>query len=52
VETGFLSNPQDEGHLRDPYYRDKLARSLLAGIQRYITSHPGLATSSKTQEVG
>ncbi len=49
VETGFLSNPMEEERLRDPDYRDKLARALLTGIRQYVATHPMMASNSKTQ---
>lgn len=40
VETAFISNPQEERRLNDRAYQDKLARAMLAGIQRYFVLHP------------
>lgn len=40
VETGFISNPQEEKNLRNPAYQAKLARSILLGIQYYLRQHP------------
>ena len=40
VETGFISNPQEEAQLRNPAYQAKLARSILQGIQHYFVQHP------------
>jgi N-acetylmuramoyl-L-alanine amidase len=51
VETGFLSNPAEEERLRDPVYRDKLARALLAGIHQYVATHPMMASNSKPQSM-
>ncbi len=36
VELGFLSNRRDETALRDPGYRDQLARSITRGIVAYF----------------
>jgi N-acetylmuramoyl-L-alanine amidase len=47
VETGFLSNPREEERLREPAYRDKLARALLEGIRHYAASHPVMASNVK-----
>lgn len=40
VETGFLSNEQEETHLRDPIYQSRLADALSAGILRYFKQYP------------
>ncbi len=48
LETGFLSNPKEEERLRDKGYRDKLARALLDGIQRYVASHPPMVSNRKS----
>lgn len=45
IETGFISNPQEEKNLRNPAYQAKLARSILQGIQFYLTQHPPVGTS-------
>jgi N-acetylmuramoyl-L-alanine amidase len=39
IETGYLSNPMDEEHLRDKVYRGKLAQAILSGIRAYVTNH-------------
>ena len=36
VETGYLSNPEDERMLRQPQYRAKLARALARAIEGYF----------------
>ena len=36
VETGYLSNEQDEQMLRKPEYRTKLATALARAIERYF----------------
>jgi N-acetylmuramoyl-L-alanine amidase len=43
VETGFISNPEEESKLQDEDYQHKLANALLAGIQRYFAKNPPLA---------
>jgi N-acetylmuramoyl-L-alanine amidase len=43
VETGFISNPEEESKLRDEAYQGQLADALLAGIQRYFARNPPLA---------
>lgn len=37
VELGFLSNPTDERNLRSKAYRQKIAKAMLKGIDRYFT---------------
>lgn len=39
VETGFISNPQEEKKLRDADYQDKMAQALFNGIQRYVQKY-------------
>jgi N-acetylmuramoyl-L-alanine amidase len=36
AEIGFLSNPQEEKLVRSSEYRDRIARSLLVGVQQYL----------------
>uniref|UniRef100_UPI0018E93C40 N-acetylmuramoyl-L-alanine amidase n=1 Tax=Pelomonas sp. KK5 TaxID=1855730 RepID=UPI0018E93C40 len=43
VETGFISNPEEESKLRDPAYQDKLVEALATGIARYFAKNPPLA---------
>ncbi|MDE2400731.1 MAG: N-acetylmuramoyl-L-alanine amidase [Burkholderiales bacterium] len=43
VETGFISNPEEETKLRDDAYQAEMADALLAGIQRYFAKNPPLA---------
>ncbi len=40
VETAFISNPDEEEKLRDEDYQQRMAASLLAGLQRYLARHP------------
>lgn len=40
VETGFLSNPNEERKLRSPRYRLKLAKSIMQGIREYFRAQP------------
>ncbi len=35
VETAFISNPKEEVKLRDPYWRDHIAKSIADGILAY-----------------
>jgi N-acetylmuramoyl-L-alanine amidase len=43
VETAFISNPEEEAHLRDPDYQAKLVDALATGIRRYFAKNPPLA---------
>jgi N-acetylmuramoyl-L-alanine amidase len=43
VETGFISNPEEESKLKDDGYQAQLADALLSGIQRYFARNPPLA---------
>ncbi|MGQ0599961.1 N-acetylmuramoyl-L-alanine amidase [Aquabacterium sp.] len=43
VETGFISNPEEESKLQDDDYQSDLADALLQGIQRYFAKNPPLA---------
>jgi len=38
VETAFLSNVNDEAHLKDPAFHDLVAEGIYHGIQGYISS--------------
>lgn len=40
VETGFISNPQEERHLADPAYQRRLARAVLEGVNTYFERQP------------
>lgn len=43
VETGFISNPEEESKLANPAYQDELADALAEGIRRYFAKNPPLA---------
>jgi N-acetylmuramoyl-L-alanine amidase len=43
VETGFVSNPEEESRLRDPRYQTQLVDALASGIKRYFAKNPPLA---------
>lgn len=43
VETGFISNPDEENKLREESYQNALADALMSGIQRYFEKNPPLA---------
>lgn len=40
VETGFISNPDEERNLRDPEHQERLARAIMRGVQRYFADSP------------
>jgi N-acetylmuramoyl-L-alanine amidase len=40
VETGYISNPEEEKRLMDPAHQRKVAAAVLAGIQSYFTRQP------------
>jgi N-acetylmuramoyl-L-alanine amidase len=40
VETGFISNAQEELKLRNPQYQQKIAHALMFGITEYFKEHP------------
>lgn len=44
VETGFLSNPNEERRLKNPVYQNKLAHAIMQGIRRYFTANPPRGT--------
>jgi len=43
VETGFLSNPEEEKRLSTPAYQDDVARALAAGVQDFLGNRERLA---------
>ncbi len=40
VETGFISNPKEEGLLRSAAYQKKLANAILSGVDGYFKQYP------------
>ncbi len=40
VETGYLSNPQQEKQLVNPAYQQKLAAAIAKGVKAYFERHP------------
>lgn len=40
VETGFISNPQEEANLRSQVHQQKLARAITRGVMAYFTGNP------------
>ena len=43
VETGFITNPEEESKLKNEAYQNELADALMAGIKRYFDKNPPLA---------
>lgn len=44
IETGFISNPNDEKNLNNPAYQQKLADSIAEGIEKYFDQRPPAGT--------
>jgi N-acetylmuramoyl-L-alanine amidase len=44
VETGFITNPQEEKNLTSPYYQTKLTQAIFDGIKRYFSDYPPRGT--------
>ncbi|AXY42113.1 N-acetylmuramoyl-L-alanine amidase [Halomonas alkalicola] len=40
IETGFISNPDEERRLRDPNHQQGLARAIFAGLQDHFRRNP------------
>lgn len=40
VETGFISNRQEENQLRSKHHQRQIARALLNGVQSYFSTNP------------
>jgi N-acetylmuramoyl-L-alanine amidase len=45
IETGFISNFQEERRLRSPQYQDRIAQALLLGIKNYFVHNPPRGSS-------
>lgn len=43
VEAAFLTNPDEERRLRDPEFRDRLARGIADGVARFVGDREELA---------
>lgn len=52
IETGYISNPEEERKLRDPAHQNRLAKAIVRGVKRFFeeTPPPGtlLAERKKT----
>lgn len=44
VETGFISNPDEENKLTDKAYQREVARAVRDGTRRYLTQYPAPGT--------
>jgi len=45
VETGFLSNPNEEKKLRDAAYQEKIAQAVLSGVRVYLNKYNPVGAS-------
>lgn len=52
VETGFISNAQEEQRLSDPIYQAQLAEALFKGIRNYFKQYPPPGTRLAHQKDG
>lgn len=52
IETGFMSNRQEEYHLINPQYQKRIAESLANGIVSYLKSDPPPGTWFALQRYG
>jgi N-acetylmuramoyl-L-alanine amidase len=43
VETGFISNPEEEARLQTPEYRKQIAAAIFDGIREYLSTRPPLS---------
>ncbi|MBI1173675.1 MAG: AMIN domain-containing protein [Sideroxydans sp.] len=49
VETAFISNPDEERHLRSEDYQNKVAHAILDGIKRYFAQNPAISRRQVAQ---
>jgi N-acetylmuramoyl-L-alanine amidase len=40
IETGFITNPQEEAKLMNPTYQEHLTQAIVGGLKRYFWEHP------------
>jgi N-acetylmuramoyl-L-alanine amidase len=52
VETGFISNPQEEARLRDAAHQAAVAQGMLNGIRAYFADHAPPATLVAANGIG
>ena len=50
AEISFLTNPEDASQLRQGEYRERIAESLDAGVERYLRGLSGARPSEKTAQ--
>ena len=46
VETGFLSNPEEEKRLSSPGYQEDVARAIASGVQGFLGNRDRLAKAN------
>ncbi len=49
IETAFISNPEEERHLNNPGYQEKLVDAIVDGVKNYFAKHPLTAPSRLTR---
>lgn len=49
IETGFISNPQEEMNLTNPRYQTKLCQAIVGGIKTYFWEYPPHGTNIAAQ---
>ncbi len=52
VETGFISNPDEEQLLRSAVYQQKLSKAIVAGVRKYFSRYPPPGTVFAAQREG
>ena len=45
IETGFISNPEEEKRLSDKRYRKRMAKAMALGIRNYFEANPPSGTA-------
>jgi N-acetylmuramoyl-L-alanine amidase len=52
IETGFITNRDEEQRLNDPNYRNRLASAITQGVRRYFTDQPPAGSWFASQQSG
>ena len=52
VETGFISNPEEERKLNSKAYQQKMAGAMFNGIKKYFENHPPSGTLIEVRQHG